>query len=308
MDVKKWIRRGCRYMTDKDYRFLMNAALGMYNHMPDEEYLKREYKARLGKDLNLETPKTFNEKIQWLKLHDRNPEYVKMVDKYEVKKYVAGVIGEQYIIPTLGVWDRFEDIEFDRLPEQFVLKCTHDSGGVVIVRDKKTFNKKEARKKIERSLRRNYYYPHREWPYKDVKPRILAEQYMVDESGRELKDYKAFCFDGEPKIIQVDYDRFVAHKRNLYTTDWDYIEAEIEFPTDPSHQIDRPQKLKEMLNLAKKLSGGASHVRVDFYSIEDRLYFGELTFHHGAGFEKFCPESFGFDMGSWIRLPGGGIS
>ena len=284
MDLTKWKKRLFRYLTDSDYRFLMNAALGLYNRMPDEEYLRRKFKAHVGKELNLDDPQTFNEKIQWLKLYDRNPDYTKMVDKYEAKKYAAGVIGEQYIIPTLGVWDRFEDIDFDRLPEQFVLKCTHDSGGIVIVKDKAVFDKKKAEKKIRKSLRRNYYYLHREWPYKNVKPRILAEPYMADESGSELKDYKVFCFDGEPRLIQVDYDRFVAHKRNLYTTDWKYIEAEIKFPTDPSHQINRPEKLKELLDLAARLSQAIPHVRVDLYSIEDKIYFGELTLHHGAGY------------------------
>ena len=279
---------------------------GFFNWMSDEQYLKILYKIRIGKPLDLDDPQTFNEKLQWLKLHDRRPEYTTMVDKYAVKKYVADKIGEQYIIPTLGVWDKFDDIDFDKLPDQFVLKCTHDSGGSVICRNKSEFDFKAARKKINRCLKHNYYWGCREWPYKNVKPRIIAEKYMTDESGIELKDYKIFNFDGESKLIQVDYDRFKEHKRNLYTTDWKYVESAIQYPTDPNHQIDRPKQLEKMLDLARKLSEGIPHVRTDFYCIDNKIYFGELTFYHGSGFEKFTPESLGEEMGKWIKLPTGG--
>lgn len=276
---------------------------GLFDHIPDKQYLKLMYWARTGRKLNLENPKTFNEKLQWMKLYYHRPEYSMMVDKYEVKKYVAGLIGEEYIIPTIGVWDHFDDIDFDTLPDQFVLKCTHDSGGLVICTDKKHLDMENAKRKIEKSLASNYFFHGREWPYKNVKPRIIAEKYMTDESGVELKDYKVFNFDGVPKIIQVDYDRFIGHKRNLYTTDWEYINAEIEFPTDADHIIEKPQKLEEMLMLARKLSAGMPHVRTDFYSIKDRLYFGELTFCHGSGFEHFVPDSFETEMGEVFKLP-----
>jgi hypothetical protein len=258
-----------------------------------------------GEKLNLKEPKTFNEKIQWLKLHDRRQEYTQLVDKYEVKKIVAEKIGEQYIIPTLGVWNHFDEINFDALPNQFVLKCTHDSGSIVIVKDKAQLNKAEARKILEEGLGRNYYYSGREWPYKNVKPRIIAEKYMIDESGIELKDYKVFNFDGVPKFIQVDFGRFTEHKRNLYTLDWEYIDAAIKFPNDREEIIEKPEKLEEMLFLSKKLSYGMPHVRTDFYSINDRIYFGELTFYHGSGFEKFTPDRFGEVVGSYLKLPMG---
>lgn len=300
------VQKGIKFITQPAVRMSYLSSKGYYHNMPDEEYLRRMFRLKVGYDLNLEDPKTFNEKLQWLKIHDRRPEYTTMVDKYAVKKWVADRIGEQYVIPLLGVWDHFDDIDFDALPDQFVLKCTHDSGGLVIVKDKSSMDKKSAKKKLERCLKRNYYWVGREWPYKNVKPRIIAEKYMEDESSTELKDYKVFNFDGEPKLIQVDYNRFAEHKRNLYTLDWEYIRAAIQYPTDPTHKIDRPKCLEQMLQLARTLSTGIPHVRTDFYCIDDKVYFGELTFHHGSGCEKFAPESLGEKMGDWIKLPTGG--
>lgn len=307
MTIHTFLSKAWLYLTDEKKRFLINAYLGLYNKMPDDEYLKKMFSIRMGKSLDLENPQTFNEKIQWLKLYDRNPGYTTMVDKYAVKEYVANKIGEQYIIPTLGVWDKFDDIDFTTLPNQFVLKCTHDSGGIAICEDKKTFDMDVARRQICKSLKRNFFYSGREWPYKNVKPRIIAEKYMTDESGIELKDYKVFNFNGEPRIVQVDFDRFKQHKRNLYTTDWKYIEEAIEYPTDPNRRIPRPQNLEKMLEMARILSEGIPHVRTDFYSIEDQIYFGELTFYHESGFGKFSSDAFALQMGKWIKLPGGGV-
>ena len=268
----------------------------------DKLYLKILYKKEIGKKLNLDNPQTFNEKLQWLKLNDRKDIYTTMVDKYEVKKYVSNIIGDEYIIPTIGVYDKFEDIDFDSLPNQFVMKCTHDSGSTIVCKDKGKFNKEEAKAKLEKALKHNYFYDSREWPYKNVKPRIIIEKYMVDESGIELKDYKIFNFDGKSKIIQVDYDRFETHKRNLYTTDWEYIDLQIKFPKDPNHIIARPKKLELMIQLAEKLSQKISHVRTDFYVIGDKIYFGELTFYHGGGYEKFTPEEWNRKLGDMIKL------
>ena len=275
-----------------------------YRKMANPEFvLKKMFKERMGYSLDLENPKTFNEKLQWLKLHDHNPLYTIMVDKYAVKKYVAEKIGEQYIIPTLGVWEHFDDIDFDKLPSQFVLKCTHDSGSIVVVPDKSKMDKVAAKKKLENGLRYNYYYWGYEWPYKDVPPRIIAEKFMVDESGVELKDYKVFNFDGIPKAIQVDYDRFTDHKRNIYDAEWKYIDMSIEYPTDANHQIAKPKNLEKMLELAGKLSEGIPHARTDFYVINDEIYFGEITFYHGAGLEHFVPEKYDGVFGEWIKLP-----
>ena len=299
-----------RYYFNEDKKLLVYKILFklMSNKLirkiiPTRLWLKIEYYIRLNKDLNLSNPKTFNEKLQWLKIHDRNPKYTQWVDKFEVRKYIAETIGEEYLIPLIGAWDKFEEIDFSRLPNQFVLKCTHDSGGVFICKDKSKFNIESARKKINKLLKRNYYYHAREWPYKNIKPRIIAEKYMVDESEKELKDYKIFCFNGEPKIIQVDYNRFEYHKRNIYDLEWNYIEAKIKYPNDDSVIIDKPAKLNEMIILAKKLSKNIPHVRVDFYSIYNDLYFGEMTFYHGSGFEYITPKELSKEMGNWINLP-----
>lgn len=294
-----------KFITNPVIRFNYLSRLGFYNRLSDEAFIRKKYKLITGKELNLDNPVSFNEKIQWLKLKNYNPEYTKLVDKYEVKKIVAEKIGPEYIIPTIGVWNSVKDIDFDSLPKQFVLKTTHDSGGVWICKDKTKLDRNKARKFLQTSINRDFYMAvGREYPYKNVPKRIIAEKYMVDESGTELKDYKVFCFNGVPKMIQVDFDRFTDHKRNLYTTKWEYIPASIMYKTAPDHEIEKPECLDELLDLAEKLSAGFVHVRTDFYIIGTKIYFGELTFFHGSGFEKFTPESFGDEVGSWIDLTG----
>ena len=268
----------------------------------DEFYLRLLYRNRMHKKLDLNNPKTYNEKLQWLKLHDRKPEYTQMVDKCAAKKYVAERIGEEYIVPTLGVWNRFEDIDFDALPNQFVLKCTHDSGGLVICRDKNKLDIEKAKKKINSSLKRNYFYSGRENPYRDVPPRIIAEKFMVDESGVELKDYKIFCFNGKPMYIQVDFGRYTEHERNMYSTNWDYMGFSSRYPTNPDRVIEKPLCLEKMLEVAANLSAGIPHLRVDLYVINEKVHFGELTFYHGSGFEKFKPEEWDRKLGDMIDL------
>ena len=189
----------------------------------DGLYIQCSYKWKTGKSLDLENPQSFNEKLQWLKLYDRREWYSSLVDKYEVRKFVEEKIGKDYLIPIIGVWDRFEDIDLEKLPKQFVLKCTHDSGGVIVCPDKEKFDFGKAQRNINKWLKRNYYHRSKEWPYKNVKPRIICEKYMADESGTQLKDYKVFCFNGEPKIIQVDFDRFKEHKKNMYDPQWNYV-------------------------------------------------------------------------------------
>lgn len=271
--------------------------------IPDRLWIRIKFICRMQKNPNLKKPKTFNEKIQWLKLYNRNPEFSAMVDKYEVKKLISEKIGEEYLIPTLGIWDKIEDIDFDSLPEQFVLKCTHDSGGLVICKDKRELDIEAAKRKIKSSLDTNYYWHGREWPYKNVKGRIIAEKYMVDESGVELKDYKVFNFNGEPKLIQVDFNRFIRHTKNIYDTEWKYLDVAINYPTDPDVEIKKPECLDKMLELAKVLSRNHPFLRTDFYVINGKIYFGELTFSPGSGFMKITPESFDLKMGSWITLP-----
>ena len=276
--------------------------LGM-NVLPDKIYLNLLYQVRTGRKMDWKNPKSFNEKLNWLKLYDRRPEYVKMADKYEVREYIKEKLGEEYLIPILGVWDSVEEIDFSKLPEQFVLKCTHDSASVVICKDKQQFDKDAAIQKLQHSLGINYFYPSREWPYKEITPRIIAEQYMVDESHTELKDYKIYNFHGKPELIQVDFGRFTHHERNLYTTEWEYIDEQIEYPKNPKIQIAKPDNLEEMLDCAKKLSEGIPSVRTDFYSINGKTYFGEITFYQEGGFAKFEHESYALKLGDLIQLP-----
>lgn len=276
--------------------------LNIFFWLPDKLYLQILYKIRTKMKLNLQNPKTYNEKLQWLKLYDHNPIYKKLVDKYEVRRYVTDTIGESYLIPLLGVWKSFDEIEFNKLPNQFVLKCTHDSGSVIICKDKDTLNVKKTKKKLNKCMNRDYFYLGREWPYKNIKPRIIAEEYMVDESGTQLKDYKIFCFHGKPKMIEVDFDRFTGHKRNLYDTDWNYLDVEIKYPTHPEIKIAKPKELNTMLMLAEKLASVYPHVRVDFYTFDNSIYFSEITFFHASGMGKITPQQFAEEMGAWINI------
>ena len=278
---------------------------GLLNWMSDETYLKIGYRIRMKKKLNLDNPTTFNEKLQWLKIHDRKPEYTMMVDKYEVKKLVAEKIGEEYVIPTIGVWDNFEDIDFDTLPEQFVLKCTHDSGGLIICRDKSKLDIKAAKKKINRCLKHNFYYTNREWPYKDVKPRIIAEKYMVDESGYELKDYKIFSFDGFAKAMFIASDRSNPNeetKFDFYDMNFKHLPFTNGHPNS-THKIRCPTSFEQMKKFAEVLSKGIPQVRVDFYDINGQIYFGEMTFSHWSGMTPFDPDEWDKKFGEWIKLP-----
>lgn len=299
------LKKLIKYITDSDYRFLINANKGKYNYMADEEYLKRRYRACIKKELHLENPKTYNEKIQWLKLYDRKPEYTVMVDKYAVKKYVADIIGEEYIIPTLGVWDTFEEIDFDKLPQQFVLKCTHDSGGLVICNDKSKFDMQKAKSKIEKSLNYDFYLKCREWPYKDVPRKVIAEKFMQDKETGELRDYKFFCFNGEPKIMLLATARQIAGettKFDYFDMDFNHLDMRTGHPNaDVVPQM--PGQFELMKELAVKLSAGFAHVRVDFYEVDGKVYFGELTLYPAAGFSDFEPDEWDYTLGSWITLP-----
>lgn len=270
--------------------------------MADEAFVKWEYFSGMGKFPNLDNPRTYNEKLQWLKLNDIHPEYCTLVDKYAAKEHVKKIIGEEHIIPTLGVWDSFDEIDFDKLPDQFVLKTTHDSGGVAICKDKSEKTIREARKKINKSLKHNFFYEHREYPYKNIKPRVVAEQLMVDESGTELKDYKFFCFDGEPKMLFVATDRPHDTRFDFFDMDWNHLPFKQGHPL-ASREIKKPKGFGEMKRLSKELSKGFSHVRVDLYDINGQIYFGELTFFHFSGNVPFEPEEWDYKIGEWLNLP-----
>lgn len=232
-----------------------------------------------------------------------------MVDKYAVREFVADVIGKEHLIPLIGVWSRPEDIDFAALPDQFVLKCNHNSGdGMYICKDKRRLKKTDVRRikmRLKKALKVNYYYLGREYAYKNVDRKIVCEQYMTDESGYELKDYKIFTFGGKAYCIEVDYDRFTDHHRNFYSTSWGYLPFTTQYPTNPEHVIKRPECLEEMIVLAEKLAkaaGSPAFLRVDFYVVEGKTYFGELTFHHDGGCGKFMPKEWDERLGELIVL------
>ena len=279
--------------------------MGFSKWIPDKLYLKMKYYANFGRKLDLENPQTYNEKLQWLKLYDRNPQYTKLVDKCEVKAYVADRIGEAYIIPTLCVWERVEDIDFASLPNQFVLKCTHDSGGVVICKNKAKFDIEAAKNKLSQAMAKNFYYHGREWPYKNVKPRIIAEAFMEDEATGELRDYKLFCFHGKAKVLFIASERYKMGeevKFDFYDMEFQHLDFRHGHPNSKA-EIKKPDQLQNMRMLAEKLSEGFPQLRVDFYEVNGKVYFGELTFFHHNGFVPFEPEEWDYTFGSWITLP-----
>ena len=261
----------------------------------DELYLKIVYWLSMGKRLNLKNPTTFNEKLQWLKLYNRKPEYTVMVDKVKAKEYVAKIIGEEHIIPTLGVWDDPDEIDFDKLPNQFVLKCSHDSGGLVICRDKAKLDKDKAQKRIEFCLKRNYYIATREYPYKDVPHKILAEKYMTNNGGtEELTDYKFFCFNGHVDCVMVCIDRHIGDtKFYFFNREWKLLRLNPRGIAAPEgFTIPKPANMDEMFDMASKLSQGIPFVRVDLYDINNRIYFGEMTFFPDSGCDpNLLPET-----------------
>jgi hypothetical protein len=275
---------------------------GCFKWLPDEIFLKVMFRLCLGYPLNLKNPKTFNEKLQWLKLYNRNPLYSQLVDKYEVRSFVADKIGKEHLIPLLGVWNRFDEIDFSKLPNAFVLKCTHDSGNVIICRDKSKFDKTAAKKKIENSLKRNYYWAFREWPYKNVTPRIIAEQFMEVNPTIGLPDYKIFCFNGEPKIW------FSITNRSNGDPKCDYFDLDgnhlpfVQCYKNSDVSIEKPSCLGKMFDFAKVLTADIPLCRVDFYEVEGQVYFGELTFFESGGFEPFCPSEWDYKLGKMIKL------
>lgn len=281
--------------------FLSNSIIK--EKLSDKMYLKLAFYAKMGKRLRLKTPETYNEKLQWLKLYDRKPEYTKLVDKYEVKEFLSRTIGEQYVIPSLGVWDNFENVDFAKLPDQFVLKCTHDSGGVVICKDKNSFDIEAARAKINKSLGKNYYYSGREWPYKAIKPRIIAEVYLEDEKYGELRDYKFFSFHGVPKLMFVASERQSKEetKFDFFDMEYNFIDMRNGHPNAKVHP-EKPMHFELMKILTEKLSKGIPHVRVDFYEVNGSVYVGELTLYHWSGLTSFDPPEWDKKMGEWISL------
>ena len=293
-----------KLLINSKFRFVWLANKGLKSKTPADKFLKKEYQFFTGRELDLENPKLYTEKLQWLKLYDHRPEYTTMVDKYAVKQYVAEKIGTEYVIPLLGVWERVEDINFDSLPDSFVLKTTHDSGGLVICKDKSKLDIQAAKKKLSYFLNRKYYDYNREWPYKNVKPRIIAEAYMEDSTYKELRDYKFFTFGGVPKVLYIAQGRGKGEPTVADFFDMDFNHL----PFTIDHEMadvppKKPNSFELMKKLAAKLSEETPQLRVDFYEVDGKVYFGEMTFFHCSGMEPFHPEEWDRIFGDWVVLP-----
>ncbi|NLI52869.1 MAG: glycosyl transferase [Clostridiales bacterium] len=276
----------------------------LLNWVPDRPYLSAMWRAYFHQRLDWKNPRSFNEKIQWLKAKDHNPLYPTLVDKFAVRQFIENTIGDRYLIPLVGgPWNSFDEIDFDRLPRQFVLKCTHDSGGVVICRDKGALDLDAARQKIEKSLRRNYYWGGREWPYQNIPPRIIAEAYMADGSDDELRDYKFYMFGGTARCILVCTNRSAKSKMHMtfFSPDWKRLPFERQYANDP-RELPKPERFEEMLLLAEQLSADLPFARIDLYETDHKVYFGEITLHPASGLGKFQPVEWDYRLGEWIDL------
>ena len=271
----------------------------------DKSFIKIKWRLTMPYPLDLDNPQTFNEKQQWLKLYDRRPIYTLFVDKYLVKEYVAKIIGEEHIIPTIGVWDNPEDIDFSLLPQQFVLKCNHNSGqGMFICKDKNTMDKRKVVAELKKGLSHNYYLWGREWPYKNVSRKIIAEKYMEDNGTNDLRDYKFFCFNGKVKFFKVDFDRFVNHHANYYSKYGELLPfGEVVCPPLLDRILKLPSQLETMVVFAERLSQNIPFLRVDFYEVNNMVYFGELTLFPNGGFGRWTDDKVDYEFGKWISLP-----
>lgn len=292
MDINKIIK-------NKNTRL---AILGLIRFIPDKVLLRLEYRIKIGKKLHLSPPVTFNEKLQWLKLNDRKDIYTVMADKYEVREYIKEKIGEEYLVPIYGCWESVDDIPFDSLPDKFVLKCTHDSGSVILCKDKSKLDIEEAKEKLRLRLKKNAFWWAREWPYKNIKPRVIAEEFLVDGDNRFLPVYKFFCFNGEPEIIQmIQNDKQEDETVDYVDTEWQRLNIKQRFPNSEK-LLEKPEKLDEMLDIAKKLSRNTYFLRVDLYVINGKIYFSEHTFYTDSGYSIFEPEEWDVKLGNRIKI------
>lgn len=291
-------------MTLFERVYLALSRRGLCHLVPDRIHLSIKYHALLEQKLNWDNPAGFNEKLQWLKVYDRNPLYNVLVDKYAAKEWVAERIGSEYVTKTYARWDQVDDIDIDQLPEKFVLKTNHDCGGIVICRDRATFDMDAAKAKLARHLKRNYFWEGREWPYKAVKPCVFAEEYL-DSGTSGLTDYKFMCFDGRVRCVFTCTGRSDDDLRvDFYDLNWRHLPFTRHYP-NADMPPSAPKQLKEMISLSEQLAQTIPFVRVDFYEIAGSLYFGELTFYPGSGFEEFDPRAWDATLGSWIKLPRG---
>lgn len=304
MGIKRKLGLIRKVFIDKRFRFKFLNSYGVYKLMPDKMFLKMAYRIEMGKKLDFNNVKLYTEKLQWLKINDHNPIYTRMVDKYEAKKYVSEIIGEQYVNPCLGVWEKFDEIDFSSLPQKFVLKCSHDSGTVIVFDKEKNIDIKKLKRIFDRRIRKNYYINNREWPYKNVLPRIIAEPYLEDTIDKELRDYKFFTFNGEPKVLYIAQGRGKDEETVADFFDMEFNHLPFTIDHDMSSQIPHPPiNFELMKQLAAKLSKGTPQLRVDFYEVNGKIYFGELTFFHCSGLVDFHPEKWNEVFGDWVILP-----
>lgn len=306
-NIKRYLRALKKYILNPDYRFLLNADAGKYNSMPDSEYIKKMFRANMGRDLDLDAPKTFNEKLQWLKLFDRKPEYTVMADKYLVRRYIGEKLGGEYLIPLLGVWDSPDDIDFTSLPEQFVLKCNHNSGlGMYICRNKSELNEKKVIAGLRKGLNQDYYLRGREWPYKNISRKIICEKYMTDSpESKDFSDYKFFCFNGMVDCVMLCLERSSGDtKFYFFDRDWNLKRYNIRGKNAPEgFTLPKPDNIDKMFEIASELSKGLPFARIDLYNSEGKIFFGEITFYPDSGFDaNLLPETDEY-FGSLITLP-----
>lgn len=295
--------------------FIINQIFKIHNAyriycIPEIRFLKSNYKAHFGVYPDLKNPKTLNEKIVWLKLNDRTPLHTQCADKIAVRSYVEQKIGAEYLIPLLFSSDNIDDLTPENFPktEPFILKTNHDSSGGIIIKNPQEADWKTIKKKIKKHLKVNYYYPSKEWQYKNINPRFLAEKLLVNKAGTIPFDYKFHCFNGKVEVIQVDIDRFTDHKRNLYDVHWNLLPFTWSLwkdnqPLWPNgNAVDKPLLLSKMIELSEKLAASFVYVRIDLYDLDGEIYFGEITFHHGSGHERIFPEEFGLELGAKVDL------
>lgn len=280
--------------------------MNLLSFLPDKIYLQIFYFSTTGKFINFKSPKGFNEKQQWLKVNNRKPEYTTLVDKYAVREHINRVLGEGHLFGLLGKYDSFDEIDFAMLPNQFVIKCNHDSGSVRIIKDKSSLKESDYVKmkaSLELSLSKDFYYAGREYPYKDIKPCIIIEKFMTDEKNPEksIEDYKFFCFNGEPKVMFVATDRSTDCRFDFFDMDFNHLDI-VNIHPNSDKKIKKPEMFEEMKKIAARLSEGMPFVRIDLYELNGKIYFGEYTFFHGGGFRLFEPPEWERQLGDWIKL------
>lgn len=291
-------------IKDPKLAILYLLCLKFFRILPDKLYTKIKYRVIMGKPINFKNITTFNEKMQWLKLYDRKPFYTTLADKYQVRKYIEETIGVDYLIPLLGVYNGYDEIDFQALPNEFVLKPNHTSGDIYICKNKSKIDHEKLKKEIKKWLKRRYYWVHREWLYKDIKPLIICEKYITDGEGSDLKDYKFMCFNGKAKCVVVCSERSskTGLKMDFYDMDWNIMPFTV-YSDGSGKLTPKPKNFEKMVQLAEKLSAGLFLLRVDFYEVKEQLFLGELTFYHAAGVGKFTPEEYDYVLGSWLDLP-----